>query len=89
MITVAILINDKCIAKHSAVRVDTDTYEADGGHVLRHKFSDGAKPLAKQLLELMYVPTKEEYVADVLSKMVSKMVERATRDAEVNAKGEK
>jgi len=54
MITVTIYINDKVIYSRSAVRMSSDeinTYEVDDGTILKHKYSDGAVPLAIKMLE--------------------------------------
>ena len=61
MITVAILINGKPILARSAVNKGEDadgmtTYDCDDGSVLRHKRSDGAVPLAIQMLKTIKEP---------------------------------
>jgi len=54
MITVTISINDKVIYSRSAVRRKTDainTYEVDDGTIIKHKYGDGAIPLAIKMLK--------------------------------------
>jgi hypothetical protein len=54
MITVVISINDRVILARSATRrADgaVNTYHVDDGRMLKHRYSDGAIPLAIAMLE--------------------------------------